>query len=170
MSELKKIFALPVILFKAIRTGISALTGLVIGFIAGWIYYLFLKVINKGKKRMPLSASLKDKLQRFYPSVDFSKVRIIGNAGGIPWGKTAVTHGNYIFYREDFSEDNMKYYDLLLHELVHVEQYRKFGKGLFYILYGFQYLNSGLSYHGIELEREAFECHRRQSNSTWSPG
>lgn len=170
MSEFKKVFILPVALFKVICTGISAVTGFITGPISGWIYYLFLIVINKGKKRMPLSASLRDKLYRLYPSFDLAEVRIIGNARGIPYGKTAVTHGNYIFCKNDFSEDNMEDYNLLLHELVHVEQYRKYGKAVFYILYGFQYLNSGFSYRRIELEREAFDCHRRQTDAGRSPG
>lgn len=170
MSLPEKIFKLPVIFLNLIRISISAAAGFVTGSIAGWIYYLFLMIINNGKKRIFMSSSLKDKLYRFYPSVDFSKVRIIVNARGIPRGKTAVTQGNYIFFREDFNENNMKDYDLLLHELVHVEQYKKYGKTLFYILYGFQYLNAGFSYHGIELEKEAFDCHRRQSNSATGHG
>lgn len=155
---------MPVIMIKAIRTGISAVAGLVFGLITGWIYYGFLLAVNAGKKRHSLSPDITNKLQKWYPSVDLGKVRIVGSAKGVPRGKTAVTHGNSIFIREKFSENNCNYYELLLHELVHVEQYKKYGKGLFYVLYGFQYLKAGFSYHGIELEKEAFNYEKRQSS------
>ena len=135
--------------------------GSILGSITGWIYYIFLLLLNARKKRVSLSASMSNILQRHFHSADFTKVRIIPHANGVPWGKSAVTHGNSIFCREGFSEENRDDIDLIVHELVHVEQYNKYGKLGFYILYGFQFLNGGFSYYRIGLEKEAFSYSQR---------
>ena len=153
------------ILSKAVRTGTATVVGLILGSLTGWIYYGFLLVVNIRKKRISLSTGLRSFLKRYYPSIIAGNVRIIGNAVGVPPGKIAVTHGNNIFCKESFCEEKTDDMNLLYHELVHIDQYKKHREWFFYFLYGYQYLNEGFSYSDMPLEKEAFDYTRRFKES-----
>jgi hypothetical protein len=145
--------------------GISAILGLILGTIIGWIYLGIIKLINFYKNRIKLSPSLQRILSNHYPSIDLYKIKIISMANGILYGKTGLTQGNEIFFKCTFSENNIDNLKLLLHELVHVKQYTKYGMWKFYILYAYGYINKVFSYPDIPLEKEAFDYAGRVSDS-----
>jgi hypothetical protein len=143
--------------FKVIWNIISAILGLLFGTIIGLIYLGIIKLINFNKKRIKLSPALQRSLSTYYPSVNLDKVRITSMANGILYGKTALVQGNDIFYKYIFSEKNTDDLKLLLHELIHVKQYREYGIAKFYVLYAYGYIYNMFSYPDIPIEKEAFD-------------
>ena len=144
-------------IFKGIWIGVSAILGFTLGIVIGWIYVGIIILSNHFKKRIKLSTSLRRTLKDYYPSIDPDKVRIISSANGILYGKTGLTQGNEIFFKCTFSENNIDNLKLLLHELVHVKQYTKYGMWKFYILYAYGYIKKMFSYRNIPMEVEAFD-------------
>ncbi|MHA2279189.1 MAG: hypothetical protein ACXAC2_25700, partial [Candidatus Kariarchaeaceae archaeon] len=144
--------------------------------LAGKVAYSFAKnaniLENLGKHITPLPTSFKDRLPRVFGSTKFEEVMIVENAilianffGG---SKKGMTFGNVFWYGMPClaviflvgSFDQNKFTDrrLLVHELVHVKQLRRFGysDSNFACAYGIGYYEGGFSYENNPLEVEAY--------------
>ncbi len=82
----------------------------------------------------------------FGAAIDYSRVRLVGGAGGNPIaamafanGNAAITLGRRVHYRDGVDEDlaaaGTEARALLLHELTHVWQYRRLGMFRFLLRY-----------------------------------
>ena len=80
-----------------------------------------------------LQAATIDRLQPLFPTVDLRDVRIktrcrlpsnrFRESGSI----YAMTFGSTIYFRDELDEQNPRHLVHLIHELVHVDQVRRFG-------------------------------------------
>lgn len=100
------------------------------------------------------------KLKRLYPDVDVDG--LVFHRDEMPWyirGHGAVTIGNHIYFRRDWS------LRLAVHELCHVRQGAAgFGIWLlrpFYLRYVWEWIKAGFSYRDNALEVEAYSMERR---------
>jgi hypothetical protein len=71
------------------------------------------------------------------------------------FGIAAITLGRLIFFFDDF---NTKQEDILIHELVHVRQYKKYTWIGFLLKYFYEWLYKG--YMMVSFEREAYKIQR----------
>jgi len=66
-----------------------------------------------------------------------------------------TTIGDTIYHPDAIDNPEM-FVEIIEHEKVHIEQYKKLGVPLFMFLYIFMFLPIGLSYFRFRLEREAY--------------
>lgn len=89
--------------------------------------------------RIPIPAETREWLAKnglVNPEVDLNRVRL-HHGGSVTWYLNvtkhgAITFGSHIFYRKP---ERMAKRDLLVHELVHVAQYRRIGAPRFFARY-----------------------------------
>lgn len=124
-------------------------------------YYAYIlpavSLLNLRKQRQELTDMTRFLMQALFPGVDLGRVRLTANAT-LPWPKPrrAITLNRSIYVRDEFDQLRSRDLRLLLHELVHVDQYRRKGTLSFMWSYG-RALAKGGSYRRNLLEVEAFE-------------
>jgi hypothetical protein len=113
-------------------------------------------LLNFAKRRQPLTDTTRFLMQPLFPAVDLGGPRVIANAT-LPWPnpRRAITLGRSIYVRNAFDQLVTRDLRLLLHELVHVDQYRRMGTLGFIWAYGRALARDG-SYRKNALEVEAF--------------
>jgi hypothetical protein len=127
-----------------------------------------------------IPANTLDRLKQVYPNNDFSDVYYVENArlsanhynpdteamtfGGIDlsWGLL-----NYvIFFRQSFDFSSVSFRSLVVHELVHVLQYRHFVKEpVFACAYGIGYAEAGFDYRANWMEDVAYDMEKNHENT-----
>ena len=133
---------------------IRKVAGGMAGLAVGYVYLAEMELVNQTNKRVKLSSGLVSIIRQWLPDLPWDEVVIIPNSKSIPAGGfIAVTHFNSIFWKGDFSESNAFNLKVLLHELYHVDQYRRDGK-LFYYQYGAS-VTDAISYKNSTYELEA---------------
>ncbi len=113
---------------------------------------------NRNKPSLVLTEKTKSILSSFLsPSVDLSKVRIVEKAF-VPRKNAAITFGNEIFIGSTIDQTNVDHLVLLLHELIHTEQSKRFGgEFIFAAQYGYASIRGMPSpYKSNYLEQEAY--------------
>lgn len=133
------------------------LIGGVAAVVAFYVYILpGVTLLNRWKIRQALSDPTRAMLGALFVDVDLPQVKIVANAI-IPWPrpKRAITLGSSVYVRYGFDQAKSRDLRLLLHELVHVDQYRRLGMLGFIWSYGRALGRSG-SYRKNSLEVEAF--------------
>jgi hypothetical protein len=135
-------------------------------------------IVNVQRRPRPLPSSARALLAPLFPDLDLSTVRIrtscrlppnrFNTSGNI----YAMTFGTTICWRDEFDEGDAVDLVKLAHELVHVDQVRRFGgESAFACAYGEGYLAGGgelppylrklTAYHRNPLEAEAYQFESR---------
>jgi hypothetical protein len=133
---------------------------LVFGAAAVVAFYFYIlpavTLLNIRKTRQPLNDTTRFLLQALFPGVDLGTVDVVADAT-LPWPKArrAITLGSKVYVRNGFNQRLTRDLRLMLHELVHVDQYRRLGMPGFIWAYG-KALGKGGSYRKNLLEIEAF--------------
>jgi ABC-type transporter Mla subunit MlaD len=137
-------------------------------------------ILNFGKMPKALPQSFRDEVKGIFPNVPFEKVFYIENASlsANHFGKfaDAMTFMNpeiagvnlgYMIYLDDaWDQTTKRGKGLMVHELVHVEQYRRFKvEDAFACAYGIGYANAGFDYATNPLEAEAFAVQKAYENA-----
>jgi hypothetical protein len=122
----------------------------------------FVRLVNTGRPRRPLDPAVIELMRVHHPEVDLSAVRTVCPAviPSAQRGTSAMTLGTTIFLREPPDAASGSSMSLLLHELVHVDQNRRYGRIGFAHQYGVGWAST-LSYRKIPLEAEAFDYERQ---------
>jgi hypothetical protein len=147
------------------------------------------QIANLGRRAHPLRADTISRLQRLFPHLDLTEVRVRSHSRLPPnrfrerGSIYAMTFGRTIYWRDELDEDDPRDIVALIHELVHVDQVRRFGgESGFACAYGAGYLEGGgqlpryirdpSAYHHNPLEAEAysFEAAFRDPNGRVVPG
>lgn len=118
---------------------------------------------NIPRKRRKLKDSTKKLMKKYFPQLKLGKVRYSINAN-LPanWFEhpnkvDAMTFGHWIVFKGSRIQGTKRGLSLLMHELVHVDQVRRFGgEHAFASRYGQGYLKGG-SYRNNPLEVEAYD-------------
>lgn len=131
------------------------------------------QIANVGRRARPLRIDTVQRLEKLFPRLDLTKVRVrtrcrlppnrFRQRGSI----YAMTFGNTIYWRDELDEDDPRELVKLIHELVHVDQVRRHGgETQFACAYGTGYLDGGgrlpgyinepSRYHLNPLEAEAY--------------
>jgi len=131
------------------------------------------QIANLGRSSRALQASTLERLQPLFPATDLRGVRIRARCR-LPSNRFrergsiyAMTFGSTIYFRDELDERNPAHLVRLIHELVHVDQVRRFGgESKFACEYGTGFLNGGgqlptyiddvSAYHRNPLESEAY--------------
>jgi Domain of unknown function (DUF4157) len=131
------------------------------------------QLANIGRSRRPLQAATVARLQPLFPATDLRDVRVRTRCR-LPSNRFredgsiyAMTFGTTIYFRGELDERDPRQLVQLIHELVHVDQVRRFGgEAEFACEYGKGYLNGGgrlpsyigtpSAYHRNPLESEAY--------------
>lgn len=71
------------------------------------------------------------------------------------YGIAAITLGRLILFFDDLDDKNE---DLLIHEYVHIKQYKKYTWIVFWLIYLYEYMVKG--YVMVSFEREAYRIQR----------
>jgi len=128
---------------------------------------------NLGRRARPLRTDTIDRLQSVFPHLDLTEVRVRSRSRLPPnrfrerGSIYAMTFGTNIYWRDELNEDDPRDLVALIHELVHVDQVRRFGgESGFACAYGTGYLEGGgqlpryirepSAYHRNQLEAEAY--------------
>jgi hypothetical protein len=133
---------------------------LISGVAAVLAFYVYIlpgvTLLNRCKVRQALGNPSRVMLGPLFADVDLSQVKIVANAI-MPWPRPrrAITLGSSVYIRDGFDQAKSRDLRLLLHELVHVDQYRRLGMLGFIWAYGRALGRSG-SYRKNSLEVEAF--------------
>jgi hypothetical protein len=106
--------------------------GSVLGVVLGTLNFAFLSLVNVGKKRRTIGCA-----------------RYIFTARGLPKHAHAVTYGSSIFVRDSFDVVDVH---VLMHELIHVEQFRRWGWFGMLSRYGADIMQNGYADSYIEQE------------------
>jgi hypothetical protein len=135
-------------------------------------------IVNLNRRARPLQAATVARLQPLYPDTDLGTVRVrtrcrlpanrFAEGGSI----YAMTFGSTIFFRDELDEHDPGDLVSLMHELIHVDQARRFGGETgFSCEYGRGYLRGGgdlpayiddvTDYHRNPLEAEAYTFESR---------
>ena len=93
-------------------------------------------------------------MSEFFPELDLNAVALRTGASIVPPRFRAMTLGRTIFVRGDLDECSAEDMLLLVHELAHVDQFRRLGELKFACAYGAGFLRT-FSHDNIPLEREA---------------
>jgi len=140
------------------------------------------QIANLGRPTRPLLPTTIDRLRPLFPDLDLGTVRVRTKCR-LPSNKFhttgsiyAMTFGSTIYFRDELDEQNPAQLVHLIHELVHVDQVRRFGgEPAFAGEYGRGYIDGGgelpayidhpTAYHHNPLEAEAytFEAQFRDS-------
>lgn len=136
------------------------------------------KIANVNRRPRPLAVATIDRLQSLYPETDLRTVRVrercrlpanrFAEGGSI----YAMTFGSTIYFRDEFDEQDPSNLVKLIHELVHVDQWRRSGsERAFACEYGKGYLHGGgdvpsylrdvTAYHRNPFESEAYSFEER---------
>jgi hypothetical protein len=135
--------------------GASASAGAIM--VGGYIYARIVKSDNRGTPGRRLSKIENWLMTHFHKKIDLSEVRIVENARLRTLAPaSALTIGNTIYWEGKCIECDGGDMSLLLHELVHVGQYKRHGRAVFNLLYAWKFLTGGFKYRNNDLEREAF--------------
>ncbi len=146
------------------------------------------QIANLGRASRPLLPATIERIGPLFPHVDLSTVRVRTGCR-LPSNKFhtsgsiyAMTFGSTIYFRDDLDEGNPGQLVHLIHELVHVDQVRRFGgESAFACEYGRGYIDGGgelpayidhpTAYHRNPLEAEAytFEARFRDSHGRVEP-
>ena len=131
------------------------------------------QLANLGRSSRALQATTIERLQPLFPATDLHGVRIrtrcrlpsnrFRESGSI----YAMTFGSTIYFRDELDERNPAHLVHLIHEVIHVDQVRRFGgESQFACEYGKGFLNGGgqlptymddvSAYHLNPLESEAY--------------
>ena len=136
-------------------------------------------LINFWKRPRRLSPRMQEEAAPLFPSVPLDRVFYIENANlsanHFKGGTDAMTFSHveiagvnfaYMIYVDDVIDDNvLSDRALMIHELVHVDQYRKFGfEDAFACAYGVGFAGAGFSYRDNPLEAEAFAVQAEYQN------
>ena len=128
-------------------------------------------LLNFWKLPKRLSSAMQAEAAPLFPDVPLDRVFYIENAtlsaNHFDGGTDAMTFSHvelagvnfaYMIYVDDVIDDTVKAdRALMIHELVHVDQYRKFGfEDAFACAYGVGFAGAGFSYENNPLEAEAF--------------
>jgi gas vesicle protein len=128
-------------------------------------------LLNFWKLPKRLSDTIKAEAAPLFPDVPLDRVFYIENAtlsaNHFDGGTDAMTFSHvelagvnfaYMIYVDDVVDDTrVEDLGLMIHELVHVDQYRKFGfEDAFACAYGVGFAGAGFSYENNPLEAEAF--------------
>ncbi len=130
------------------------------------VYFLakpLVEVANLGRKHITLWPDTKKIMRRFFPKLDLDQVSFQNNCE-LPgnWftpakNVAAMTFGNRIFFKGKDIQKSWAKLELLMHELVHVDQVRRYGgEWNFACAYGKGFLAAG-NYRDNKLEKEAFD-------------
>ncbi|HEX5938885.1 MAG TPA: DUF4157 domain-containing protein [Dehalococcoidia bacterium] len=125
--------------------------------VAYFVYILpAVTLLNLRRPREPLTDATRVVMLMFFPQLDLTRVMVIDEAT-LPWPRPrrAITLGRTIYVRNSFDQATSRDRRLLLHELVHVDQYRRMGTAGFIWAYGRALAEAG-SYRKNALEVEAF--------------
>ncbi|MFC1530057.1 DUF4157 domain-containing protein, partial [Gemmatimonadota bacterium] len=130
---------------------------------------------NLDKPKKKLTRWTKDRLRNIFPSVTLSDVRYKTDCS-LPsnWfsgsGASAMTMGQHIYFDKSGVINNRSGFDLLIHEMVHVEQWQKMREDHwndtdthweYGCEYGEGYWNAGFDYYSNPMEAEAYDFQRR---------
>jgi Domain of unknown function (DUF4157) len=120
-------------------------------------------LVTIGRKTHKLDANAKAKLGPLFPGLNLSKVRfktgcsLPGNWFEKGSKVDAMTFGYFIYFKGKYILKSDAKLNLLMHELVHVDQVRRYGsEHKFACEYGKGYLAAG-SYRSNPLEVEAYD-------------
>ena len=128
-----------------------------LGCVAGALGYGLVKAastIAGGGEPRRLADQTKAIMSEFFPELDLNEVVLRTGASIVPRRFRAMTLGRTIFLRGDLDECSAEDMLLLVHELVHVDQFRRLGELKFACAYGEGFLRT-FSHDNIPLEREA---------------
>lgn len=131
------------------------------------------QIANMLRPRAELQPATKAMLRELFPDLDVDAIRVRSrcrlppNRFGLEGSIYAMTFGTTIYWRDALDEDDPRDLVRLIHEAVHVDQYRRFGgEDRFACEYGKGYLAGGGSlpahisaptaYHRNPLEAEAY--------------
>jgi Domain of unknown function (DUF4157) len=146
------------------------------------------QIANVGRATRPLLPATIERLRPLFPHLDLSTVRVRTRCR-LPSNKFhtsgsiyAMTFGSTIYFRDELDERDPGQLVHLIHELVHVDQVRRFGgEPAFACEYGRGYIDGGgelpayidhpTAYHRNPLEAEAytFEAQFRNARGRVDP-
>jgi Domain of unknown function (DUF4157) len=129
---------------------------------AYYSYAATARLVNLSRARRPLAREVVAVLAHYFPHLDLSSVRVVYPARIPSAQKTTsgLTMGSTIYMKREPALSDERGMRLLLHELVHVDQGRRFGRTGFAHRYGLGYA-SAWSYRDNPLEQEAFAFERQ---------
>jgi hypothetical protein len=149
---------------------VEAALGAIGGCVGVGFEWLFSSLVNRGKGR-PLSDRSMRAMSGFFPRLDLNEVELVTGATlAVASRYKGLTLGNRIYLRKRFDECSLdpngqpRDMKLLMHELVHVEQYHRLGWFRFACQYGKGALSTW-DHDNIPLEREAISFVRANENS-----
>lgn len=154
ISELLKGFIYRIFSAIVVLTIIALMTGCLAEREVGFRSYAAFLANQEGKPNV-LPAILVEKIRGDY-QIDFEQVRYFTNIDTVS-GKV-VTIGNKIYFPNRFLPSQAEHIRRMLHELRHVEQYRRDGQ-LFFQRYSVAAINSSLIAFGDGLTKGTFDSH-----------
>jgi len=121
------------------------------------------RVANLHRVEQRLSPELLPRLQTLFPHLDLTRIRIKDHANLPPnWFKfmvhaDAISFNERIYFADTYNENDARFLRLLVHELVHTDQVRRYGGEIrFACAYGIGHLEAD-GYQNNPLEVEARE-------------
>jgi hypothetical protein len=122
--------------------------------------------LNKDAPSAKLEPKLIEVLKEYAQLIDLDRVRLISNADLPPdWfapDYTGITFGYNIYFKHQFDSSNESHIRFIVHEIYHVDQYRRYGStNNFACEYGKGFVDGGFSYDSNPLEEDANEFEDR---------
>jgi len=143
--------------FDRLWGGIKVSVGCIGGTASWWFLRAASWILNKGRASK-LTPGMKSVFGPFFPNLDLDEVGVSVGATIVgPGDLQGMTLGYTIYLSQaDVDECNVDDMELLMHELVHVDQYRRIGWQSFGCMYGMGY-TLGWNWDDIPLEQEAVQ-------------
>jgi hypothetical protein len=147
--------------FRSVLRGFKVLAGYAGGIVGFFVSKSLAQIVNRRKTVCRITPEIANRLNPLFPGMQFSNIRIIGNAwlpahlfnrsieGMTFRNRIYVTHRDVLHTHAGFM--------LLVHELVHIKQIRESGEITFACRYGEQFLLNGGYNEKMPYEREAYE-------------
>lgn len=139
--------------------GLYNLFACLAGIVGTSLVALIVKLGSLGGKRA-LTEREKRIVSGFFPNIDINEVRVRPNTSPLPTigSQKIITIGYTIYHKSDFKECNLTDMTWLIHELVHVDQFRRTTLGFveFACKYGHG-LSRTYNYEKNPVEKEAFD-------------
>lgn len=135
-----------------------------------------MKTKNRNREKIKLTNKMTLFMKPRFPHIDFGKVTLITGAEllFVSSERNGLALGYDIYIRETWGppmhgECSKRRMKLLLHELVHVQQYQlHLVHGTYACHYLFEFVAAGYSYENNLLEREAVAFERSQEESLYA--
>lgn len=126
--------------------------------IGAYIYEAIVRSDNSSRPRRRLSTNERWLMTHFHKKIDLKEIWIVENARIRSLiSLDALTISKTIFFKEELNECSTENMQLLLHELVHVEQYKRYGRAVFDLVYAWTFVTGGFQHKKSSIEKDALK-------------